>query len=362
MMRKRNLSLCLIFILILALFAGCGGGAGTNSQEPAAAAGSEAAGDAAAEPGTPATTGGSMTLYYSHSAEWSDALIKEFQDKTGIQVDMVGAGTGELVSRMIAEKANPQGDVLWGGVVDTYEPIPELLEPYVSAEAGALDPTCVSSGNTYYGWDIEPMVIMYNTKLVSEEDAPKGWLDLLDPKFKGQIACVDPTTSSSSFGALMGAIMALGKDDGKGYEYVGKLVENLDGKIGTSSSTNIKLVADGEYAVGITYEEGALRYIAAGADMQVVYPEEGTNPSPSGIAVIKGCPNPENAKLFVDFILSKEAQSQLGAIHRRTARTDIPSAEGMVPLDEIAQVDYDLQWVAEHKEEFNQLWRDLVTQ
>ena len=59
---------------------------------------------------------GSLVLYYSHAADWSDPIIKGFEEKYDVQVEMVGLGTGECISRMQAEKANPQGDILWGGV------------------------------------------------------------------------------------------------------------------------------------------------------------------------------------------------------------------------------------------------------
>jgi len=64
-----------------------------------------------------------VTLYYSHSADWTDPLIKEFQDRTGIKVNLVGAPTGELVARIRAEKDNPLGDLLWGGGSDSYQVI-----------------------------------------------------------------------------------------------------------------------------------------------------------------------------------------------------------------------------------------------
>jgi iron(III) transport system substrate-binding protein len=74
-----------------------------------------------------------LTLYYSHPADWTDPLIKEFQERTGIHVNLVGAGTGELASRIKAEKAAPQADVLWGGGAATYVNIIDLLAPYKHA-------------------------------------------------------------------------------------------------------------------------------------------------------------------------------------------------------------------------------------
>lgn len=236
-----------------------------------------------------------------------------------------------------------------------------MLQPYDSKEIANLKEIAVGQDHMFYGFDIGPMVMIYNTKLVSEAEAPTKWEDLIDPKWKGKIACADPTSSSSSFATIMAIIMAYGKDDGKGYEFVEKLVDNLDGKIIASSSGTFKGVSDGEYLIGMTYEEGALRYIESGADIQVVYPEEGTTVSPSGVGIIKGARNVDSAQKFIDFILSKQVQSQLGGLLRRTVRKDVEDPTTMTSFDKIPLVDYDMTWVAEHEKEFKDNWMSYVT-
>jgi len=207
------------------------------------------------------TSGGSkskeLTLYYSHAADWSDPIIKEFQEKTGITVNLVGGGTGELIARIKAESANPLGDVLWGGFVDGYAVVDEYFESYKSTEYDHLIDEAKSPNNTWYGFNIEPMVIIYNPKLVKPEEAPKSWEDLTDPKWKGKIAHADPVKSGSSFTAVVNMILSKGKGE-EGFEFLKRFVDNLDGKLIGSSSGTFKGVADGEYSVGITYEQGAL--------------------------------------------------------------------------------------------------------
>ncbi len=360
---KKFLSVTLTLALLCSAFAGCGSApAATASSEASKAETSKV--ESSAESSAAPTSSGTMTLYYSHAADWSDPIIKEFQEVTGIKVDLVGAGTGELISRVQAESANPLADVLWGGVIDSYVAIPDYLESYTSTEDANIKDLCKDTkDHKWYGFDVGPMVIVYNTKLVSEQDAPKSWEDLTDPKWKGKIACADPLKSSSSFATVMAMIMAFGKDDGKGYEFVNKLVTNLDGKIAASSSATFKGVSDGEYSIGLTYEEAALKYIAAGSDMKIVYPKEGTTISPSGIAIVKGSKNIDNAKKFIDFCLSKNVQSQLGTINRRTVRTDVTDPETTFEkMENIPLVTYDIGWVAAHKEEFGEKWKEFVTQ
>lgn len=310
--------------------------------------------------GAPAKASTELTLYYSHAADWTDPLIKEFQDKTGVHVNLVGAGTGELVSRIRAEKDNPLADILWGGNPDSYDMIIDLLESYRPKETNVLFPGSFDPSHRWHGTSIDPMLIIYNTKLVAAADIPKGWADLLNPKFKGSIAHADPARSGSAFMALIIQLLGMGGDNEKGWGYMRSFVNNLDGKLLGSSSATFRGVSDGEYMVGITYEEGGLRYQASGGDLKVVYPVDGNSRVPSPIAIIKGAKNLENAKLFVDFALGKDVQTYLGTVHRRTVRTDVTLPSAMVPNDKLGNLPYDTTWITANRERIMETWRNLV--
>jgi iron(III) transport system substrate-binding protein len=301
-----------------------------------------------------------LTLYYSHAADWTDPIIKEFQDRTGIRINLVGAGTGELVARIKAEKDNPLADVLWGGGSDSYQVIVDLLAPYAHAHMNEVYAETRDPGNRWHGTTIDPMVMIYNPKLVAPEDVPTGWASLLNPKFKGKIAHADPARSGSAFMALVIQMFAMGGDNEKGWKYTKDFVTNLDGKLLASSSGTFKGVADGEYAVGITYEEAALKYQRAGANLKVVYPVEGSAKVPSPIAIVAGAKNMENAKKFVDFILSKDVQAMMGDLNRRTVRKDLQLPEIMVPNDKLGDIPYDTVWVGANKDRIMTQWKNLI--
>lgn len=304
---------------------------------------------------------GSLVLYYSHASDWSDPIIQGFSEKYDVEVELVGLGTGELISRIIAESANPQADILWGGVVESYIPIEEYLASYESPQIPNLQEGTWDEDNfKWYPFDLEPMVMIYNTEMV--EEAPTSWADLLKEEYKGTIASADPVQSSSAFGVIQSMIAAYGQENGGGYEFLAKFVPQLDGKMTSGSSAVYKGVSNGEYAIGLTYEEAALKYIAAGATIDVVYPSEGTGILISPVAMVNGAPNAENAKLFIDYVLSEEAQSQLAAVNRRSSRTDIVLPDNFVPTAEIPKADYSTEWVVEHTEEFNETWEELITE
>lgn len=345
---RKLLALVLASVMVLSL-AAC-------AAEPAA---TQAAATEAAEE---LKDTGKLVFYASWSSDRTDPLVQRFTELTGIQVEVVTGGTSELISRIVAEKDNPLGDVLWGGTCTSYIPIEEYLQSYDTTEMAALETSCIDPEHKWYGFSIEPMLVVYNTKLVTGDDIPTGWKDMIDPKWKGQIAVVDPTKSSAAFGTMMAILQAYGKDDGKGNQFIKDMIANTDGNILTSSSLSYKGVADGEFMIGLTGEESALKYIHDGADLGMVYPEEGTDAIVSPIAIIKDGPNAKSAQLFIDYMLGKEVQSQLAGWGIRSSRTDVDETDDFTPLTEIKQLPMDNEWIVAHGDEFKDFWRESVTE
>jgi iron(III) transport system substrate-binding protein len=330
------------------------------AETPAASAASPSAASPSAA--APAEAGAkTVTVYSSHEAAILNAAIKEFQEKTGIKVETVPAGTGECLKRIEAESANPLGDVMWGGGVDSLNAYAKYLEKYTSKEAASIDPTFVDPNGLWTGESPLPMIIMYNKNLVPEADVPKGWADLLDPKWKGKIAYADPAKSGSAYTILCTLLTAFGKDDNKGWEFVKKFLANLDNKLIGSSAAVYKGVADGEYSLGLTLEREAANYVNNGAAVGIVYPSEGTSALPEGISIIKGAKNLDNAKAFVDFALSKECQATMASqFNRRPSRKDVEAPKGCKPLAEVKLVNYDFNWASTQKEALMATWKDMI--
>lgn len=302
-----------------------------------------------------------VTVYSPHPTEAINLGVKEFQQKTGITVQLVAAGTGELLKRVEAESANPMGDVFWGGGAESLQAYSKYFQKYVSKNDSAVDKKYKDPKHYWTGESPLPMVIMYNKKLVAEKDVPKGWADLLRPTFKGKIAYADPAKSGSSYTILVTMVTAFGKNNNKGWDFIRKFVGNLDGKILGSSGSVYKGVADGEYAVGLTLEKEAIKYVNAGANVGIVYPCEGTSGVPDAVAIIKGARNLENAKKFVDFVLSKECQSVMAnEMSRRPSRIDLPAPKGLPDISKIKMVKYDFNWAATQKDNILKKWKDIV--
>lgn len=345
--------------LLAATVAGCGGGSGDNTSGQTNAGGTQQTGSGS---GSGAKKGGKLTVYSPNAAEVNNPIVKEFQDRTGIEVQLISGGTGELLKRVQAEEANPLGDVFWAGGADSLEAYKKYFEPYRSKEFDNLSEEYVDTTNHWTPFAALPMVIMYNKELVKPGEEPKSWKDLLDPKWKGKIAYADPAKSGSSYTQLVTMLIAFGKDDGKGWDFIKKFVNNLDGKVLSGSGMVYKGVADKEFPLGITLEEAALRYVEGGAKVGIIYPEEGTSAVPDGAAIIKGAKNMEQAKQFIDFLVSKDVQSLIQKeFKRRSVRKDADKVQGIPATKEIKLVQYDFDWAAANKDETIKRFGRIVT-
>ena len=287
-----------------------------------------------------------LTIYTSHKEEVYMPIVREFEERTGIWVDVITGGTNELLERIESQQDNVEADVMFGGGVESLKAYEHCFSPYVVGSSDSIREPHQAEDAVWTPFSALPVVLIYNTKLVSP-DKITGWSSLSDPIFRGRIAFADPAISGSSFTALATQILA-GKSMDK---TLATLAENLQGKTLSSSGDVLNAVADGSCLVGITLEETALKYIAAGADLAMVYPEEGTSCVPDASAIVKGAPHSENAKRFLDFTVSYEVQQMLSeSSYRRPVRSDIPAGESLLPLQDIVLVDYDIDWACKNRD------------
>ncbi len=364
-MKKKVVSMLLVSAMLVSLTA-CGAKESASQEAaPAAEPAKEAAQEAApeAEEAAPAAqeASGTVVVYSPHDADPLNAGVNMFMEAyPNIQVEVVAAGTGELCNRIAAEAENPIADVLWGGGADSLAAFKDYFQPYTCANDDVIAAEFKDPDGLWIGESPLPMVIFYNKELLAKDglEAPESWEDLVDPKWKGKIAYCLPSKSGSAYTQLCTMLLGHGgKEDG--WEFVEKLYDNLDGKIVDSSGKCHKMVKDGEFHVGITIEKSAVKY--AGDDtVGFCYPKDGTSAVPDGVALVKGAPNEANAKLFIDFVTSKECQEvQSRDWGRRPVRSDL-EVEGLPALADIPLVDYDFDWAANDKETIIEKFNDIM--
>lgn len=298
----------------------------------------------------------SVVVYSAAPQNLVDVLIPLFEKSTGTKVDLIKAGSGELMNRLRAEAGKPAADVLLSVDGTVVEVQPQLFEAYQAAGSDALAPGMKQS-ELWTPFTAVVMVQIVNTTKLKGNPVPASWADLASPKFRDLISMARVDQSGSAYIQLATILQAYPTKE-KGWEvYKGILSNSV---LSNSSGSVPRLVNDGEFAVGVTLEDAALRYKVANKSVELVYPSEGTVIAPDATALVKGGPNPKNGKAFVDFTLSKAAQEAVAKIGRRSVRKDVAADPALIGLDKIPLVKYDTSWADKSRKELVEAWSKMV--
>jgi len=331
---KKVLSLLVVAAMVLA---GCGSSKGADSK--------------------------SLVVYSPNSEGLIASTIPAFEEKYDIKVDLIQAGTGELFTKMNSEKNNPVADVMFGGAYSTFTQNEDLFEPYTSENNDNVIEDYQNTTGYITPYVLDGSMLIVNNSLIGDIQI-EGYEDLLNEELKGKIATADPASSSSAFAQLTNMLLAMGGYEDEGaWDYVRALFTNIDGKIASGSSNVYKSVADGEMVVGLTYEDPSVALLNSGADVSIVYPKEGSVFLPAGSAIIKGAKNMDNAKLFIDFIISQEIQDVYGTeTTNRPVLKEVQTSDSMTPIDEINTIQEDIDYVREHKDEIVEKFKTIFAE
>lgn len=294
--------------------------------------------------------GSTLIVYTPNEEGMLKSLLPAFEEKTGVTVQVITAGTGELYQRIRSEAANPQGDVMFGGGAAQAAANIELWGEYTSPEDAAMVPAGKNTTGSFTPYQADGSNLLVNTEAGV---TITSYADLLNPEYKGKIAFGDPMNSSSAFAQLTNILKAVGGDyeSDKGWDYVRDLVVQLDGVTIGSSSQVANDVASGEYVVGLTYEPLSLNFVRSGRPVEIVYPAEGAAFLPATIQLIKGGPNPDAGKAFIDFIISEQGQTILAEETAGRPLRDGIVKPGLPALADIPTVEEDGAYVSEHRDE-----------
>ncbi len=296
-----------------------------------------------------------LVVYTSHKEEIYKPILQEFEARTGIWVQVESGGTNEMLEQIASESDYPLGDLMFGGGVESLDAYSDYFAVLTPEGMDKIRDSYYLPGSRWLPFSSLPIVLIYNPKLVGS-DVPQGWNSLLESRWKGRIAFARPDVSGSSYTALATFLQVLPMEKD---EILRRFFENLDGRILSGSGEVVGAVADGDFSIGITLEETAKKGIAAGEDIAIVYPIEGTSDVPDGVAIIKGCAHEENAKRFIHFILSEDVQKRLITDYsRRSVRSDI--AVPNTQAQNLILMDYDIRRAGSQKSAILNLWGELI--
>ena len=309
----------------------------------------------------PAMADSELTVYTAVAPEDRDTLAAAFNaHHPDIEIKWVGNSTGVMTAKLLAEKDNPQADVVWGLAATSLLTLKAegMLMPYAAAGVDALDPRFVdrSSPPSWVGMDGWLGAVCINT--VEAEAAglptPATWADLTDPVYAGHIVMPNPASSGTGFLNVASWITTLGEED------AWKFMDGFHANImhyTHSGSAPCREVAAGEATIGIGPMARVAKLKSQGAPVEIIVPEEGIGWDMEAAAIINGTDNLEGAQALIDFAISEEA---MGIYNRRYAVVAIP--EIAKPVENFpdhavpSMVPVDFEWAANERGRLLEIW------
>ena len=316
---------------------------------------------AAAMASGPAVAQGKVVVYTSNDSNLNRFVFEAFKKETGIEVEQVEAGSGVVFRRIASERERPLGDIVWGVSRTLLRANKALLAPYASKNRDAVPAHFRDPDDHWLGTNVHLLVILQNTKLIAADQGPKTWADLMKSEWKGKIAFTDPANSGSAYSNLTMLAQLWGPGDA-GWDKVTQLLANT--RVLNRSSLVFQGVGNGEFPLGMSLEYAGYQWSSNGAPVKVIYPQEGTIAQMEGVAIIKGGPNTQNAKPFVDYVSRKDVREAiLRFAFRRPARQDLDLSKlpGAMPqLSDLKLADYDEDAWVERRVETAQKIQDMI--
>jgi iron(III) transport system substrate-binding protein len=285
-----------------------------------------------------------LTVYAAQGAEITTPLLDAYERRhPALRIDVIRAGTGEMLARVRAERENPIGDLLWGGALESYAANADLFEPVSLEDADRFD--SVDPSGRWHPFTTNVIHLVVNTERLREAP-PTSFADLADPRWRrlGRIALSNPAGSGTGY-TIVTALASL-----HGWDFVAALLRNC--RLTESSDSMFKWVKDGETAAGFLFEATLRDDLAAGAPLRPVLASEGLITQTDGVGLIAGAPHRQAALDLLGFLRSQEAGEIVRAqVGRRPARKGLPPPAGLLDISARPRVRVDAAWRERDREE-----------
>ena len=304
-----------------------------------------------------------LTVYTAVEAEdlkrYAEAFNKDHPD---IEIKWVRDSTGIITAKLLAEKNNPQADVIWGLAATSLLLMKSegMLEAYAPVGLDKLDPKFVDNDNPPYwtGMDAWVASICYNT-VESEKlglPAPNSWQDLTKPVYKGHVAMPNPNSSGTGFLDVSSWLQIFGEKDG--WAFMDALHENIS-HYTHSGSKPCKQAAAGEIPIGVSFAFRGAKSKAAGAPIEIIIPSEGIGWDMEATAIVAGTDDMEAAKTLVDWSVTETANKLYNEGYAVVAIPGLAKPVEHFPegITE-AMIDNDFEWAANNRKAILKQWQE----
>jgi iron(III) transport system substrate-binding protein len=334
MTKKHQFYLLFVFTMIMALILGaCGGGPAEKEK---------------------------VVIYTAKENEEIEEYLPVAEEALpDLQLEVLRLSTGDLTARLLAEKDNPQADVIWGVAATSMMIFDEegMLVPYSPAGQEEILPQFKDTATppAWVGVDAYVTAFCVNTALTDELGLPipQSWQDLLDPVYENYIVMPNPASSGTGFMFVSSVLQGLGEQ--AGWEYLAELDKNM--AIYTKSGSKpCKMAGAGEYPIGVSFEFVAASQIEAGAPLVLVLPSEGSGFEMEVNGLVKGTENEAAAKKFLDWAISNQAMEMYATYFGVLAKPGFPVPEG-IPADIADRLfPMDFRWSSDNRDAILEQW------
>jgi iron(III) transport system substrate-binding protein len=303
-----------------------------------------------------------LTVYTSVEAVDLDRYKQTFEAANpDIKINWVRDSTGVMTAKLLAEKNNPQADVVWGVAATSLLLLKGegMLEPYAPVGVEKLDPKFVDSANppAWVGMDAYVAALCYNTVEAGKLGLtpPASWADLTKPEYKGHIVMPNPNSSGTGFLDVSAWIQIFGEEDA--WKFMDGLHENIAAYT-HSGSKPCKMAAAGETVIGVSFEFPGANAKKAGAPIDIIFPEEGSGWEAEATAIIAGTANLEAAQKLVDWSITKEANEMYNVGYAVVAYPGIAKPVEHLPNDIPSKmIKNDFEWAANNRKAILEEWQ-----
>ncbi len=304
-----------------------------------------------------------LHMYTAFDTEEAKYYIEVFEKETGIDVEWVRMSSGEVLARIEAEAANPQASMWHAGSNTSHINAASkgLLEPYKPNTDFELIDILHAEDWAWTGFYTGAIGFVSNVNFLKEHnvEAPTSWSQLLDPAFEDNIAMAYPYTSGTAYTTYATLVQMIGME--KTLDWWEEFDKHSIHQYTKSGTGCISMVGIGEVAVGIAFSHDIMaKGINKGYPVVMTFPEEGTGYEVGGLSLIKGGPEPELAKQFIDWCYTREAQDLFQKYNRLPVNPKATVKEGSVTLDQVKLIDYDHILAGQSKDEWITAWRDRI--
>jgi iron(III) transport system substrate-binding protein len=302
-----------------------------------------------------------LTVYTALEADQLEEYKAAFEAANpDVTLNFVRDSTGIITAKLLAEKDNPQADVVWGLAATSLLMMANegMLEPYAPAGLEKVNARFRDSANppSWVGMDVWMAAICVNTVEAEAKGLPMpaSWQDLLNPVYKGHIVMPNPASSGTGFLDVSSWLQLMGEDNG--WAFMDGLHENI-GVYTHSGSKPCKMAGAGEYPIGISFEYRAAKMKADGAPIEIVFPTEGVGWDMEATAIVKGTDALDAAKKLADFAATEEANAMYAKYYGVVAIDGIAKPIAHYPEKPLEiMIDNDFAWAASNREAILAEW------